>query len=96
MKKRFNCIRLRFHCYRKRRMLDFLRIFSHFPKLTPITKLLTMKNPKNTPVEDVEVRLENLNPEEMKQIVSHFASLLRSRTLEEPSQADESRTTDEN
>jgi len=47
-----------------------------------------MKKPKNTPIEEEEVRLEDLTPEQMKQVVAHFASLISSKTSETSSEAE--------
>lgn len=49
----------------------------------------TMKNPKITPVEEEEFRLEDLTPEEMKRVAAHLASLIRSKTLDKPSEEDQ-------
>jgi len=48
-----------------------------------------MKKPKKSLVEEEqEVRLQDLAPEEMQQVVAHFASLIRSKTSETSSEAE--------
>jgi uncharacterized protein YfaQ (DUF2300 family) len=48
-----------------------------------------MKKPKNSLAEEEEVRLEDLTSEEMKQVVAHFVSLIRFKTSEKSSEADQ-------
>ncbi len=48
-----------------------------------------MKKSKNSPVEEAEVRLEDLKPEEMKQVVAHLAFLIRSKTSKNPPEAEQ-------
>lgn len=48
-----------------------------------LTKQGAMKKPKNSEVEKEEVGLEELTPEEMKQVVAHFASLIRANSVKQ-------------
>jgi hypothetical protein len=48
-----------------------------------------MKKPKNSSVEEEEVRLEDLTPEEFKQVGNNLASLIRSKTSDKPSEAEQ-------
>jgi len=48
-----------------------------------------MKKPKNSLVQEEEVRLEDLTPEEFKQVVNNLAALIRSQTPVTAREADQ-------
>jgi hypothetical protein len=54
-----------------------------------LTRTGAMKKLKNSPVEEEEVRLEDLTPEEFKQVVNNLASLIRSKTSGKTSEANQ-------